>query len=200
LLAGRFRLALVGELPAGGPALITHAGVTSRELEMLGMADVRDPHALARALDAFLSAAVGRVRAEWDRGVSTPLSLAPLHVTGGDGFEGGGLLYHRPSNPASGSTFDPVRPRRYDPRTLPSGLVQIAGHSGHAKCVYELGDWCTAAARARKHGGIRTLRVDGDQVTYDLGISAGSMILIDGELRRVPVEEVDLLPLARLLP
>ena len=66
--------------------------------------------------------------------------------------------------------------------------------------MYELGDWCTAAARARKHGGIRTLRVAGERVTYDLGVvsrragrGAADLILIDGELRRVPADEVALL-------
>jgi hypothetical protein len=136
-----------------------------------------------------------------------PMSLEPLHFAGGAGEEGGGLLYHRPSNPTSGSTFHATRPRRFDPRTLPRGLAQIAGHSGHAKCIAELGTWVTDAARARAHGGIRTLRVLGkgegeDQVVYDLGVAppdvvagAASLVLVDGELRRVPAEEVALLSL-----
>src|SRR6185503_8124975 len=37
LLAGRFHLARVGELPDGRIALITHAGVTTRELGILGI-------------------------------------------------------------------------------------------------------------------------------------------------------------------
>lgn len=199
LLAGRFHLALAGEL-GGRAALLTHAGVTARELALLGRSAADGAAAIAAALDGHLAAAVERVRADWERGVPAPLSLAPLHVTGGDGREGGGLLYHRPSNPASGSTFDPERPRRYDPRTLPAGLVQIAGHSGHAKCVHELGAWCSRRALARAHGGIRTLRVAGGTVTYDLGIGDGAsdLILIDGELRRVPAAEVDLLELARV--
>ncbi len=188
LLADRFALALVGELGDGRRALLTHAGVTTRELALLGLPDARDPHTIARALQAFLAAAIAR-------GIS-PLSLEPLHVTGGYGKEGGGLLYHRPSATPSP---DPARPRRFDPRALPAGLLQIAGHSGHAKCVHELGDWCTWRARERAHGGIRTLRVEGDAVTYDLGVGEGALILIDGELRRVPAEEVDLLPLARLV-
>ena len=86
---------------------------------------------------------------------------------------------------------------------MPRGLAQIAGHSGHAKCIAELGTWVTDAARARAHGGIRTLRVFGDdQIVYDLGVAppdvaagAASLVLIDGELRRVPAEEVALLAL-----
>ena len=214
LLAGRFHLALVGELAGRGAVLLTHAAVTTRELAMLDLVGgVETPQRIAAALEAHLQAAVARVRDDWQRGITTPLSLAPLHVAGGNGLEGGGLLYHRPSNPATGARFDPDRPRRFDPHTLPSGVTQIAGHSGHAKCVHELGEWCTDAARARKHGGIRTLTVSGAQVRYDLGVGsdpmvalggwsggdgAAELILIDGELRRVPADEVALLPLVRV--
>jgi hypothetical protein len=207
LLAGRFQLALVGELPCGRRALLTHAGVTSRELAMLGVAP--EPEAIAGALQAHLGAAIDRVRTDWTRGIPTPLSLEPLHVAGIPGEEGGGLLYHRPSNPERAGAdrawaLAPARPRRFDPRTLPIGLVQIAGHSGHNKCLVELGAWSTAAAHGRQHGGIRTLRLAGDTVTYDLGVAApandvADLILIDGEARRVPAEEVDLLPLAQLV-
>jgi hypothetical protein len=201
LLAGRFELAIVGWLD-DRDVLVTHAGVTSREVALLDVA--ADPATLAAALARHFDAAIDRVRPDWQRGALMPLSLEPLHFAGGDGEEGGGLLYHRPSNPASGSTFHPTRPRRFDPRTLPRGLAQIAGHSGHAKCVAELGAWATEAARARAHGGIRTLSAGAalDQVVYDLGVridhDAASLILIDGELRRVPASEVALLALGTL--
>lgn len=178
LQARRFQLALVGKL-AGRDALITHAGVTSRELGLLGVAG--DAFAIAAALEAFLAAAVARG--------TEPLSLEPLHIAGGHGKEGGGMLYHRPSATPSP---DAARPRRFDPRRLPE-LLQIVGHSGHAKCVHELGDWCTFAARERAHGGIRTLSVTGDDVRYDLGVADGRLVMIDGELRRVPTDEIDLL-------
>ena len=206
LLAGRFRLAATGALADGRSVLLTHAGVTSRELDMLGLPGARMPAAIADALQAHLAAAVDRVRDDWQRGELAPLSLEPLHVTGARGEEGGGLLYHRPSNPAQGDKawrLDPSRPRRFDPRTLPIGLTQIAGHSGHAKCVAELGPWATPKAKARKHGGIRTLRVDGaGAISYDMGVAPPSsgdvadLILIDGELRRVAAVDVALLPLA----
>lgn len=209
LLAGRFALATVGALANRTDVLISHAAVSDRELALLGLAGLTDAHAISLALREFLAAALERVRPAWQRGELVPLDLAPLHVAGGDGFEGGGLLYHRPSNPATGSLFDQQRPRRFDPRTLPRGLTQIAGHSGHAKCVYELGDWVTPAARARKHGGVRTLIVDNDQVTYDLvtagapfpiarGPNIAELVLIDGEMRRVATDEIDLLPIAGL--
>jgi hypothetical protein len=206
LLAGRFRLALAGELPDGRAALLTHAGVTNRELAMLGVP--AEPGAIAAALEAHLTRAIERVRDDWVRGVATPLSLEPLHVAGIPGEEGGGLLYHRPTNPERPDAdrsweLAIERPRRFDPRTLPVGLVQIAGHTGHSKCLEELGAWSTESARGREHGGIRTLRLSGQTVTYDLGVAApaddvADMILIDGELRRLPPDEVALLPLARV--
>jgi len=207
LLAGRFDLALVGELPDGRTALLTHAGVTRRELGMLGAA--AEPRAIAAMLQARLSDAVDAVRDDWTGGRPTPLSLEPLHVAGIPGEEGGGLLYHRPTNPdrrGADRSWELARdrPRRFDPRTLPVGLTQVAGHTGHNKCLAELAGWATPAARARKHGGIRTLRLAGGAVTYDLGVAApvadaADLILIDGELRRVPAAEVALLPLARLV-
>jgi len=191
LVARRFHLALAGRL-GGHDALITHAGVTARELAMLAVpVDVR---AIAGALDAHLDLAVRR-------GIS-PLSLEPLHIAGGNLREGGGLLYHRPSNPHTGSTFDPDRPRRFDPRTLPP-ILQIVGHSGHAKCVHELGDWCSWRAKERKHGGLRTLYASTERdPIYDLGVDVdanpfsrgdATLIMVDGELRRVAVDEIELL-------
>jgi hypothetical protein len=205
LLAGRFRLAAAGTLTDGRPALLTHAGVTRRELALLGVGSP-SPQTITSALESHLACAIDHVRDVWQRGELAPLSLAPLHVTGTTGKEGGGLLYHRPSNPDR-EDADPAwalaaeGPRRFDPRTLPLGITQIAGHSGHAKCVHELGPWVAPAARARKHGGIRTLRFSAGQVTYDLGIAppaddVADLILIDGELRRVDSTQVALLPLA----
>jgi hypothetical protein len=209
LLAGRFRLALVGELADGREALLTHAGVTTRELAILGMPGApAEPGAVAEALQAELASAIDRVRDDWARGVPTPLSLEPLHVAGIPGEEGGGLLYHRPTNPERHGAdrswaLAVARPRRFDPRTLPIGLTQVAGHTGHNKCLAELDGWATAAACGRKHGGIRTLRLAGQTVIYDLGVAepapdVADLILIDGELRRVPAAEVALLPLAGL--
>jgi len=209
LLGGRFHLALAGELPGGRGVLLTHAGITNRELGMLDLLGApAEPRPIADALQARLAAAIDRVRADWERGVAVPLSLEPLHVAGIPGEEGGGLLYHRPTNPERpdadhGWELSPARPRRFDPRTLPLGLVQIAGHTGHGKCLAELGAWSTDAARGRKHGGIRTLRLARGTVTYDLGVAqpandVADLILIDGELRRVPAHEVALLPLAHV--
>src|ERR1043165_8221343 len=78
LLGGRFRLALVGELPDGRTALLTHAGVTNRELAILRAP--ADAAAIAGALQTHLAHAVERVRDDWTRGLPTPLSLEPLHT------------------------------------------------------------------------------------------------------------------------
>lgn len=118
LLAGRFQLALAGTLPCGRDVLLTHAGVTHRELAMLGVP--AEPRAVAAALQAHLTGAVDRVRADWARGLLMPLSLEPLHQAGVPGEEGGGLLYHRPTNPEHAEAdrrwlLAPARPRRFDP-------------------------------------------------------------------------------------
>jgi hypothetical protein len=209
LLAGRFHLALAGELEGGRAVLLTHAGITNRELAMLELGGApTDPRVIARALQGHLANALRRVRGDWMSGIATPLSLEPIHAAGIPGAEGGGLLYHRPTNPERPDAdraweLAPARPRRFDPRSLPIGLAQVAGHTGHNKCLTELGPWSTEAARGRKHGGIRTLRRAGETVTYDLGIAdpaaeVADLILIDGELRRVPASEFGLLPLAQL--
>jgi len=204
LLAGRFHLGLAGTLPDGRDVLLTHAGVTERELATLGE---REPVAIARALDRALVGAVERCRADWERGRITPLELAPLELAGTPGEEAGGLLVHRPAarvRPGADPSweFDPSRPRRFEPSELPAGLVQIAGHTGHHKCLQELAPaWVTPAARARSHGGIRTLRrTDNGGAVYDLGVLAAGgvadLILVDGELRTVDASDYDLLELA----
>lgn len=210
LLKGRFHLALSGMMPDGRAVLLTHAGVTNRELALLGMPDERDPHRLAAALEQWMRAAIEARRAEWQGGSHTPMSLAPLHVPGSGSQEGGGLLYHRPAQvdrPGGDPAWelDPARPRRFDPRSLPLGLRQVAGHTGHRKCKAELDDgWCTAAARQKELGGIRTLRVDGDSVLYDVGIlddrhGVTDLYLVDGEMRFAAPGDYMLLPLAEII-
>jgi len=157
-----------------------------------------------------MRAAIDERRAEWLAGARTRMSLAPLYQAGEKGQEGGGMLYHRPvqidrAGSAPDWALDPARPRRFDPRSLPRGLRQIVGHTGHRKCKVELDDvWFTAAARAKDLGGIRTLRVDGERVLYDLGIledrpGVADLYLVDGEMRFAPPNEYPLLPLAELM-
>jgi hypothetical protein len=204
LLAGRFHLGLAARLRDGRDVLLTHGGVTEREIEIIG---AREPAAIARALDRVLADAVVRVRAEWQRGHVVPLDLAPLEIAGTPGEEAAGLLVHRPASRTRPGAdvaweFESTRPRRFEPHELPSGLTQIAGHTGHAKCLQELAsEWISPAARTRRHGGIRTLRrLDGDAAVYDLGVlspgGVADLILIDGELRTVDAADYTLLALA----
>jgi hypothetical protein len=191
LLAGRFHLGLTGALPDGRDLLITHAAVTEREVERLGVTS--QPASLAAALERLLADAIAARRDDWQRGTITPLSLEPVSQAGAPGEEAGGLLAHRPANPdRPGSDraweLDPVRPRRFHPRELPVGLTQAAGHTNHAMCVRELVPWVTPAAQAARYAGLRTLRASATAITYDLGVlppadGVADLILVDGELR-----------------
>ncbi len=214
LLAGRVALAATVTLLDGRAALVTHAGVTSREVAMLGLDASASPATVAAALNRFLHERVARVRDAWLRGERVPLDLAPLLVTSSD-QESGGMLFHRPNNPdragadAMWEQFQ-AAPRRYHPHTLPPGLTQVVGHTGHRKCLQVLGDWVTPTAAAHKVGGIRTLRVVGDVVRYHLGClpplvidvdaaSATDLIMIDGEMRAVAATEYELLRVAAMM-
>ncbi len=201
LLAGRLQLAAAARALAGGELLLTHAGVTARELALLGVPDERAPPMLAGTLAAVLAAAVDAVRPAWTAGTAVALSLEPLHLPGAtaaDGLgglpEGGGMLYHRPSDPDRPGADrswerEVTRPRRFHPRTLPAGLVQVAGHTGHPKCVAELVRWRDATMEETLSGQ-RTLRVSGAAVRYELGVTVPApgdavLYMIDPSLHRV---------------
>ncbi len=213
LLAGRAKLAATARLPAGEPVLATHAGVTMREVEMLGV-PASSPAELAAALNQRLEAAVAAVAEPWRAGELAALSLAPLHLpatTGKDGVpelpEGGGLLYHRPSDsdrPTAAKQWEaaPGRPRRFHPRELPGGLLQLAGHTGHPKCVEELARWAVSSMQEEPCGR-RSLRVRGEDIRYQLGAcrpDAGEAVLymIDPSMHRAreaaSVEIFELMP------
>jgi hypothetical protein len=201
LLGGRVRLAAVGRLAGEERSLLlTHAGVTLRDLRQMGLEDERSPEVIASSLNRRLDEAVARVRPAWERGELLPLDLSPLHYPGDADQEGGGLLYHRPANPDRPGGVerppDPAwemhaeRPRRFHPLELPAGLVQVCGHSGHRKCLQELVPWVTARARAMTLGGLRTLRAGAGGIVYDAGLEPGdpseaTLLMIDGELARV---------------
>jgi hypothetical protein len=215
LLARRFRLAAVGRLPGGRDVLLTHAGVTQRELRLLGLEGCGDAATIAAALNRFLDERVAAVRSAWERAAAgapvTPLDLGPLHVAGGGGREGGGLLYHRPANPDPAVRpeadhsweFDPGRPRRFDPRALPRGLVQACGHVRHRTTLRELRPWGEPAAAAAGSGHVRTLVVRGGAVTYaarrlEPEADAACLYLLDGEMARTPPAELEVLELERV--
>lgn len=199
LLAGRGRLGVAGRLPDGRELLLTHAGVGDREVELLGASGARG---LADGLERHLARAVERVRAAWEAGRSAPLDLAPLHVAGRAGAEGGGLLYHRPVNPERGARGL----RRFDVRTLPRALVQACGHSTNKKMIESLTGLDTAGAEALPPGALRALVVHpGGRVVYggtDAAQPTGSAVLlmIDGAINAPTLDacRYELLELASL--
>lgn len=195
LRARRFALAATAARD-GRPLLLTHAGVTAREVALLGV-DAR-PEPLARALAGALERASAR-------GLS-PLDLAPLHVAGAKRREdpatpeGGGLLYHRPADPAHSKTaadFDLARPRRFDPRTLPRGLAQVVGHSGDARNRRMMPAWL--APDLPPYASVRTLVVgDGDNLVYRAGVTLvvpTPLVLVDPELAHHDAADIVLLAL-----
>ncbi|HVK75282.1 MAG TPA: hypothetical protein VM734_18255, partial [Kofleriaceae bacterium] len=210
LLGGRLRLAATARL-GGGELLLTHAGVTTRELGLLGIPDERRAGAIAAALEHHLAAAVDGVRPAWTAGRWTPLSLAPLHVPGAVGHdaldglpEGGGLLYHRPADPDRPGADrswenERARPRRYHPKALPAGLRQVAGHTGHPKCVAELVRWRDPDL-IEEPAGLRTLWVHGPAIRYELGVrpptdGAAVLYMIDPSMYRAPSAALEVLEL-----
>jgi hypothetical protein len=216
LLADRFRLAAVGRTASGRDVLLTHAGVTRRELRLLGLEGSRDATAIATALNRFLAERVATVRPAWERRALRPLDLEPLHLAGVPRHEGGGLLYHRPASPDPTARpeadlaweLDPERPRRFDPRTLPSGLIQACGHVRHLTSLRELRPWAEPAAAQAVPGTLRSLVVRGDAVTYaarlvdpdvEPGVArdpdAACLYLIDGEMARTPPADFQVLEL-----
>jgi hypothetical protein len=195
LVAGRLRFAHVESL-GGRPLLLTHAGVTKRELELLFLEQETDAERIARALNEALDAAVGKVRARWEKGELTPLELEPLHVPGRGGREGGGLLYHRPVFPFRADE-KALAPRTYDPLDLPK-MAQACGHTGHKKSSKDLAGAITPQARGFLRGGLRTLAVNGDRIVYDAGIVTGGervLHMVDAEMNYVSHDAYPLLEL-----
>jgi hypothetical protein len=207
LLDRRYDLALARSAADGTPLLLTHAGVVMTQLVQLGLRDERSPTTIASALNARLAAAVAEIADAWRTREPTPLSLEPLHVQGAHGQEGGGLLYQRPSDPERPGAdprweLAPRSPRRFDPRELPRGLVQVVGHTGHRKAWKELPRW-RAHDLDEDPGGVRTLRVTtAGSITYQRGIHRGDpddaiVWMIDPEMHYVPAaEDVAVLDLA----
>jgi hypothetical protein len=211
LLERRCELAAAEHALDGTPVLATHAGVTTKQLAQLGMLHERQPRTIARALNTRLERAIVAVEGHWRAGRTTPLTLEPLHIAGAREKEGGGLLYHRPADPArpgANVTWESGAhaARRYDPRDLPPGLVQVAGHTGHLKAYEEMPAWreagMPAPTKTEHRGGLHTLSVSvrGD-VRYRRGVQpamAGEAVLwmIDPEMHYVPsAEDVALLEL-----
>jgi len=206
LLAQRYRLATVMTV-LGREALLTHAGITTRELRLLELPESAAPAEIVEALTRRLSEAVESVRADWEARRTVPLNLEPLHIAGQPPDEAGGMLAHRPADPHRCGDQRPVdiawefrvdRPRRYDPATLPLGLVQVVGHTRHRSSLRELGRWATPAAASASRAVLRTLTVWDGGARYEVGCVAGRpgdavLVMVDADINAVAAEAVPLL-------
>ena len=199
LLAGRYDLAAVG-IDEGCEILLTHTGVTRRELGLLNVDGTATPREIAARLNELLTKAVAGVAQSWTNERHTPLSLAPLHVAPGPGEEAGGFLAHRPANPA---TWDPwawneTRPRRFAPSTLPRTFDQAVGHTGATMLARGLKPW--SDGNIGLPGRAHTLFVEGESCRLVVGIAANSggstrLLLLDPGLAHAEATAVDLLRL-----
>ncbi len=169
LLQGRMQLAATARDDSGNTVLITHAGVTLRELSLLN-ASVSALDCSAR-LNRFLSDAVERVRPAWETHGKQPLDLAPLYVGWEHVRPNGGSLIHRPDARRGTLTHDqqlgldaPLAPRSVPPEEfLIPGLHQVVGHTvASQRLVKWLAPRVTAAAASAGTGPILSLffRVD----------------------------------------
>jgi hypothetical protein len=209
LLNGRARLALAAELADGREVLLTHAGVTQPQLEELGLTAGAGAREAAAAINGFLDERVARVRERWQRGEPARLDLAPLHCHGRPGEEGGGMLYHRPTNwdrpraDAEDLAWQRKLGRRFAPSDLPAGLVQACGHVRHSKCLQELDGWIVDGAERLPAGALRKLVVDEPPRYGDAQLAEpeGAAVLwfIDGAMAETEPVDYELLPLSRLL-
>jgi len=202
LLTDRLSLAEVGQTSDGRDVLITHAGVTDRELGILGCQGTGALET-ADALNDALRLAVDRVACAWRAGRVAALDLGPLHRPGSAGNEGGGLLYHRPSTVDEHRGVGEVSvPRRFHPSSLPRGLHQVCGHTQHKKCTSLLPE---VAAHARvPDGALRTLKSGNEGLSYEAGCitpgpDEGCLWMVDSGLNRWPAAQVQVLELASLV-
>jgi hypothetical protein len=139
--------------------LLVHAGVTEADFALVGGAPKTAAEA-AKVLNDFFDARIDA----WSSG---PFDLAPLHQPGSVKGEARGVLFHRPAQPKDSPQFEGPPRRRFDPRHLPSAFPQAIGHIRDKKCRELLGAW--ADAQSALDGPLRSLRIEGDAVSYARG-------------------------------
>jgi hypothetical protein len=192
LRAGRLRLACALE-----GLLLTHAGVTARELDAVGLhgADRADPEAIAAALQERLAQAVRR----WRGG---PLAIPGLHAPA-DPFEAAGMLHHRISVGPAPAAPRPDGLSRHAPlAALPPGLTQAIGHVRDRSSRKALG----IDARDATVGRLRTLAVHQARWRYesaavlDAPAEASVVLHLDGAMREASAASYELLDLRRRAP
>lgn len=168
--------------------LYVHSAVTVDDLSAIGLSltEMEDAFVVASAINAFVSRRV----AAWTGG---PLDISPLHTYGVGGEEGRGILYQRPSHAdlSDAQLFEGPPRRRFDPRRLPLGITQIAGHIGDEKCRKLLAPWVEDEPAPR--GTLRSLWTDGHAVRYRSGVQErAQMIFIDGTMNKAEVADYQL--------
>ena len=135
LLQGRMTLATTAMDASGRTILITHAGVTRRELDLVGAS--ANPLDCALRLNRFLAEAVDRVRSAWTALRHQPLDLSPLYHGWEHHRPNGGLLIHRPDGRSGTLTHEqtlgldaPRAPRSVPPAEfLIPDIHQVVGHT-----------------------------------------------------------------------
>jgi hypothetical protein len=197
---GRFRLA--AEFSG---ALLCHAGITSEHLTAIGIP--KDAHSDARRVSEALNASLQRAVKLWEQNPTSPLEIPHLHRSGSHATgEGGGILFHRPARPSNAHPDDgapDLFSRRYDPRRIPRGMIQITGHVRDAKSRSLLGAWALDDAGA--DGQLRSLTIRGDQVEYRKGVpkpepGLTAMLFTDGAMAQTPPARYQVLDLNTLQP
>lgn len=220
LRVSRLRVAV-----ARGAMLLCHAGVTIDDIAAIpgDLGPAPSAATIAEALQRTLDERVARWTSDsHEPGIGpgggpgrAPIDLPGLHRPGDREFgEGGGIFYHRPSNPEherDPRLFAGRYARRYDARRVPRGIVQIIGHIGDEKCRKLLGPWADGPAAS---GALRHLEIRGTSVRYQAGLPAtwptdsvsigrrdridpdcALMIFTDGGMRRTSPERYELLEL-----
>lgn len=178
---------------AGPELLVLHAGVTREDLAAAGVSetDATNAQRVADALNRALDAAVDA----WKGG---RLIVPQLHQPGSaDSGEGRGIFYHRPSLRPEEAERTRVTPRRrFDPRRLPAGLMQVVGHTRDKRSRELL---CLPGEV--RDGVLRHLVTDGERVAYAHGTPSklrpreAALIFTDGGMGHAAVEAYELLDL-----
>jgi hypothetical protein len=192
LRAGRLRLACAVE-----GVLLTHAGVTDRELDALALhgPDRANPEAIADALQDRFAQAIRR----WRAGV---LHVANLHAPA-DRRDAAGMLHHRIVRaPALEEPRSDGLSRHAPVASLPAGVIQAIGHVRDRSSRKQLGMDPNEATVGR----LRTLVVHRERWRYEVGASDGTpegaavVIHTDGAMLDAPPEAYELLDLRRRAP
>lgn len=177
--------------------LLCHAGVTSDDLEAVGLSSSMrsDAFVVAGTLNAALDAA----ETAWDG--ESPFVVPHLHHPGNarDG-EGRGIFYQRPGDPSRepADLYEGPPRRRFDPRRLPVGLTQAIGHIRDGKCRRLLAGW--ANPEPTVDGPLRHLRTDGRTVRYARGLptqdpATATVLFLDGGMAHGDPDRYELLDL-----